>query len=444
MKLLFVIPEYLPDCGGGIITFYKFILPQLVRQGHGVQVIVADARHVGAAERVIDGVTVSYLRREVHGRWLAAFARYEVIFPWLHQNLALAWSAWEVAQGGDGYEHVETTEWPLLFVPWVVNRQRAPCTVQLHGSHGQIMDRGAGGTSEICDGFVRMIEAALMKEAVAVQTNSQLNARVWAERLGRTVSVENPSFQLDPRGAVAAATLGRPLRGLVFGRLYPGKGAVALAEALAGPASGMTTIEWYGNDMTCGGGLTSNVLRARFPAVLDRALRHFPQITHDEVLAKMTGGAFVLIPSLSDVFNLTVAEAMAMRAIVVCSVYAGAIELIEHGVNGFRYDPLDAKSLASVLAEMSALTADQVTAMAERAAQTVANRLDPARSAERRAKFYAEVAALPLPAPIPDWLTEAVSGSAIAPDMREVLDRCGASELSAALLRRAPRFLSKS
>ena len=71
-------------------------------------------------------------------------------------------------------------------------------------------------------------------------------------------------------------------------------------------------------------------------------------------------------------------------------------------------------------------------------------RLDPARSAERRAKFYAEVAALPPPAPLQDWLTEAVSGSTLALDVRELLDRCGASELSAALLRRAPRFLSKS
>ena len=186
------------------------------------------------------------------------------------------------------------------------------------------------------------------------------------------------------------------------------------------------------------------MLRVRFPTVLDRALRHFPQITHDEVLAKLTGGAFVLIPSLSDVFNLTVAEAMAMRAIVVCSEYAGAIELIEHGVNGFRYDPLAAGSLARVLAEMSAMSAAQVTAMAERAGETVAERLDPARSAERRVKFYAEVAALPPPAPMQDWLTEAVSGSNLALDVRELLDRCGASELSAALLRRAPRFLSKS
>ena len=409
-----------------------------------VHVLVADARHVGAAERVIDGVTVSYLQREVHGRWLALFARYEVVLPWLQQNLALAWAAWEAAQGGDGYDHVETTEWPLLFVPWVVNRHRAPCTVQLHGSHGQIMDRGAGGTSELCDGFVRMIEAALMKEAVAVQTNSQLNARVWADRLGRAVSVENPAFQLDHTRTAGVASLDRPLRGLVFGRLYPGKGALALAEALAGTAGGLATIEWYGNDMACGDGRTSEVLRARFPTVLDRALRHFPQIPHDAVLARMTGGAFVLIPSLSDVFNLTVAEAMAMQAIVVCSVYAGAIELIEHGVNGFRYDPLDAESLARVLVEMSAMTAEQVTAMAGRAAQTVADRLDPGRSAERRAKFYAEVAALPPLAPIPDWLTEAVSGSTLAPAVRELLDRCGASELSAALLRRAPRLFPKT
>ena len=443
MKLLFVTPEYLPDCGGGIITFYRFLLPELVRQGHAVEIVVADGRHIGEPDRTIDGVQVRYLERATHGRWLALFARYEVTFPWLQQNLALAWAAWETAKQGEGYDHVETTEWPLLFVPWVLHRQRAPCTVQLHGSHGQLTLDDPPGAATLDDAWVRLLECALLKEALAVQTNSHLNARVWTQRLGRPVSVEPPAFRLAQEILRGRATLARPLQGRVFARFYSGKGVFPLAESLAGAAGKAVTIEWFGNDTAHGAHSVSSELRARFPAVMDRTLRHRPQISHEEVLAQMTDGAFVLIPSLSDVFNLTAAEAMAMHAIVVCSEHAGACELIEDGVNGYRYDPLDVASLGGVVAKLSALSPEQVIAMADRAAQTVAEKLDPARSAERRAKFYAEVAALPALPPVCDWLLEPLSGSRLTPGPRDLLDRCGLSELAAAIVRRVPGLRGK-
>jgi glycosyltransferase involved in cell wall biosynthesis len=438
MKLLFVTPEYLPDNGGGIITFYRFVLPELVRQGHTVDVVVADGRHIGEAERSIAGVRVRYLDRATHGRWLERFARYAVVFPWLQENLALAWAAWETAREGEGYDHVETTDWPLMFVPWVLQRDRVPCTVQLHGSHGQIALGADAGKTALGDSWVRLIEGALLKEALAVQTNSHLNGQLWEQRLGRPVSVEHPAFQLAPEISRGKGTLSRPLTGRVFGRFNAGKGVFPLAEALSGEAGKAVTIEWFGNDTTYGASTIMSELRSRFPAATDRALRHFPQISHDEVLAKMTDGAFVLIPTLSDVFNLTLAEAMAMRALVVCSKYAGASELIEDGVNGYRYDPLDAGSLAGVLTRLAALSSEQVEAMAECGARTVAEKLDPARSVERRAKFYAQVAVLPKPSPVSAWLGEALSGSPQAAEPGGMLDRCGFSELTAAILRRAP------
>ncbi len=440
MKLLFVTPEYLPDSGGGIITFYRFLLPELVRQGHEVTALVADGRHIGDTDRTIDGVQVRYLDRVTHGRWLAQFARYAVVFPWLQEHLALAWAAWETTRKGEGWDHVEVTEWPLLFVPWVLHRHRAPCTVQLHGSHGQIALGEGHGTAFPEDEWVRLIECALLKEAVAVQTNSLLNARVWQERLGRVVSVENPAFRLAPAPPTGRGTLRLPLVGRVFGRFSAGKGALALAESLAALAGPALTVEWFGQDALHGAATISGALRERFPAVMDHTLRHHTPIPHDEVLTRMTDGAFVLIPTLSDVFTLTVAEAMAMRALVVCSKSAGASELIEDGVNGFLYDPLAPDDLARVLAQLEALSVEEAVAITEHGARTVATRLDPAASVARRVPHYARVAASPSPASLTAWLGEAVSGSAAGGDSRALLDRCGLSELTAAVLRRVPGF----
>jgi len=443
MKLLFITPEYLPDSGGGIITFYRFLLPEMVRQGHAVTVVVADGRHIGEAERMIDGVRVRYLEAAAHGRWLQRFARYTVVFPWLQENLALAWAAWESAGQGAGWDHVEVTEWPLLFIPWVLHRERVPSTVQLHGSHGQITLGDGTGTADFHDPWVRLIECALLREAPAVQTNSALNARFWEERLGRPVSVENPGFQVGSAPPAGSGKLRRPLLGRVFGRLNLGKGAFALAEALsAGTMSGVT-VEWFGNDTAYGTSTVAAALRARFPHVLEHTLRHHRQIPHDEVLARLTDGAFVLIPTLCDVFNLTAAEAMAMRAVVVCSRHAGACELIEDGVNGFLYDPLRSGDLARVLDRLAALSDAGIARMTDAAAQTVHDRLDPARSVARRIGFYADrTAAAPSP-PLSAWFGEAVSGSDAPCDPGALLDRCGFSELTAAVLRRAPAPFGK-
>jgi len=59
MKLLCLLPEYVTNAGGGIITFYRHFLPLLAAQGHQVRVIVGSGV---VAERsptpvVIDGVT---------------------------------------------------------------------------------------------------------------------------------------------------------------------------------------------------------------------------------------------------------------------------------------------------------------------------------------------------------------------------------------------------
>ena len=39
MKILFVLPEYLPRMGGGIITNFSSLMPWLARAGHEVSVI---------------------------------------------------------------------------------------------------------------------------------------------------------------------------------------------------------------------------------------------------------------------------------------------------------------------------------------------------------------------------------------------------------------------
>jgi glycosyltransferase involved in cell wall biosynthesis len=61
--------------------------------------------------------------------------------------------------------------------------------------------------------------------------------------------------------------------------------------------------------------------------------------------------AFIL-PSMEDVWGMVVPEAMAFGKAILCSKYANAKELLQHGVNGFIFDPRNPAELASYMAEI--------------------------------------------------------------------------------------------
>jgi len=132
MRLLFVIPEYPPHSGGGIVTFYGNLIPALAQRGHRIHVIVGSAFTSKLPGYETDGVKVEFLDQDVVDKHLSKFSRYNAL-PELQRHLAAAWTAWEQANKGEGFDLVETTDWGMLFVPWIVEADNPPNVVQLHG-----------------------------------------------------------------------------------------------------------------------------------------------------------------------------------------------------------------------------------------------------------------------------------------------------------------------
>jgi glycosyltransferase involved in cell wall biosynthesis len=56
-----------------------------------------------------------------------------------------------------------------------------------------------------------------------------------------------------------------------------------------------------------------------------------------------------VLPTLEDTWGMVVSEAMAFGKPVLCSMYAGAKELVQHGVNGFIFDPYHVNELAGYM-----------------------------------------------------------------------------------------------
>ena len=443
MKLLYILPEYLPDSGGGIISHYARILPGLAARGHEVMVLLASKDKLDQSDYEIDGVRVQPLKSKFLDQYANRFERWAGldIFYFL---LPVAWAAWAQAQEDFDYDVVEVTDWALLFLPWIAAEKRVPVVVSLHGSCGQVDWFGKGEPRSLDGDFVRLAEATALRWADVVHANSRANADFWQEKTGREIQVIPPAYggrdvayggglmaesgenkavlttddtdrhgwenrraaPGEPRLALSSqnpftselardcentsptrsasgpagaaeppitksgelgteekaesgklpvtsnalpATAPQALKGLVVGRLQNWKGAEVLCKALR--LAPEIEIEWAGGDTDWGssGKEASEYLAANYPDVFGKKLRWLGRLDRAEVAKKMQAAAFLVIPSLWDVFNLTVAEGMEAGLPVICSKAAGAEMLIEDGVSGFLFDPAKPEELANSL-----------------------------------------------------------------------------------------------
>jgi len=436
MKLLYVLPEYLPQTGGGLITFYRWLLPELVRGGHQVTVLVGSGVSGGDFEGEIEGVTVRYLSLDRFAALRSGFTAFEAL-PELRRHLAAARALWELAGGGAGFDLVETTDWGLLALPWLGATDRPPLVAQLHGSIGQIdlHDPQRGQGLQGC--IARLLESSALPCADELQTYSEANSAYWQAACGRAARVIHPAL------ALGAAGSGERSGGVVVGRIQKWKGAETLCAALGELGAAAPSIAWIGRDTVDGaaGGSYMRSLARRFPGVWGRALRPIGALPPSEVGERQRRAAFVVAPSTWDVFNFTIVEAMAAAAPVVVSTGAGASELVEDGRNGFTFPAGDASALAAALRRVVSQSAAERSAIGAAGRETVERELAPKRIAELRLARYEALLEKARSHSPPGWLRELVTPGAPG---AEGLDFLHQLPLSGILRHASRRALAKA
>ena len=442
MKLLFILPEYLPHPGGGIITFYRALLPQLVAEGHEVHVIVGSAMSAEANRNpiVIDGVKVESLDQQLRDKYHQQFQAYASM-PWLRRHLAAAWAIYEQAEKGDGYDMVEATDWGLLFIPWALQQQVA-LLVRMHGSIGQIDIHDPVAGEEAQGQLVRLIERQALSFANTVQTYSAANTLFWQQQTGRDVECLYPAWQpFAQTGEKAAATD----RGLVLGRLQRWKGPQVLCEALQILGNKAPMVEWMGRDSAFDNRqrTTGQYLAEKFPSIWQKRLLHCPPQAPEIAAAKQASAAFAVVPSSWDVFNFTCVEAMGQGVPVICSTGAGASSLIEDGVNGFVFESENPQALANAIARCTAMTQQQRNAMADAARATTSRELNPEKVAEQYLLAYeATIKKLPQAVAQDNWLRRACAPTEEKVDQLSFLDNLPLKDLMRYVWQRGKKKLS--
>ncbi len=409
MKFLFVIPEYPPGHAGGIATFYGSLLPELVRSGYQVSAIVGSPYISGGTSFEDAGVHVQYLEEGRVQKLLPRYSRYAAV-PSLRQYLATARAMWEQVDGGQAFDRVEVVDWGLLAAPWIAH-SKVPVLIRMHGSSGQISAYDKTLGQDGADQVIRLLEHGLFSSAAALSTYSRLNADYWHSATGRDVPVIPPPLRI-PRleGAVPARR-----SGFVAGRIQEWKGPHILSEALSILGERAPVVEWAGRSVPTPGSdqeYDTHLSRV-YPSVWGSRLKPIGQLVPSDVMRKQREAAFVIVPSLWDVFNLTIAEAMGQRAVVICSTGAGGVDLIRHGENGLVFQSGDAAELARMIEMACVMSADERSRLGNAARETVIETLNPEIIAHNVGK---ELEALTLANTVPELIKDAVAPIEGPPD----------------------------
>jgi glycosyltransferase involved in cell wall biosynthesis len=441
MKLLFILPEYPPYAAGGISTFYRYLLPELSRQGCQVHVIAGSAFTSTHSNYESSGVSVEFLETNRVYNNLAKFSRYSAI-PELQRHLAAAWAMWEQAQAGREYDLVETTDWGLLFAPWLASRESPPTIVQFHASIGQIDFYDPQFDNQLFGSFVRLLESSFLSLADELQTYSTANAQAWKQLINREVNYIPPAFQvaLNPHEFVKSTT------GLVVGRVQYWKGPTVLCEALKMLGDRTPQVEWIGRDTAYreSGSSMASYLKQAYPEVWGVKVQHREQLPPDEVHQLQAKAGFIIVPSIWDVFNYTCVEGMAQGKIVLCSQGAGACEVITDGINGLTFTANDSQSLAQCLDTLLSLSYDKRQQMGQAAQQTILSCFHPGRIAQHRIEAYKKLLQRGKLAARPNaWLLDAISPGPSIDNPFAFLNQLPLRTLSHHVLRRSFKKLVK-
>ena len=382
MKLLYILPEYLPDSGGGIITFYGQLLPALVDAGYTVKILVCNHQTLDKPSLILNGVEIEYLKSSYVEEARLGCRKFDKPTFWAF--LPLAWGAFAQAHCGEGYDIVEATDWLMLYMPWVVSERKARVVVSLHGSNGQV-DWFSNPDKNTPDGdWVRLAEVATLGLADAIHANSRSNAQFWETKIHKPIRVIPPILEFSEM----ASPVMRGSRGLVVGRLQNWKGAEVLCQALEEFSD--IEIEWVGSDTQWGNAETANeFLKKNYPSIFGSKLTWLGATDYKNTLNKMQTADFVVVPSTWDVFNLTAAEAMTLGSVVICSRNAGAEMLIEDGINGFLFDPAYPSQLADCIRKVTNLSFEEKKAIGRRAHTSVISKMGKASILDALKESYA-------------------------------------------------------
>jgi glycosyltransferase involved in cell wall biosynthesis len=432
LRLLVLAPEFPPTSGGGIVTFYRHLLPEYRRLGAQVTVLVGSAWHQPGGRWQHDGVDAVGLEADACRAELPRFAHLSAA-PDVMRHLAASYAMRAMARALGEFDLVEAGDWGLPGAAWALEGERVPCVVQAHGSAGQIAQHDPRPGAIVFESWLREVERRLFGRAAAVHCYAPANRDYWSRRVTTPVEYLPPAQPAAP-----AAAQDRDAGYLVLSRVQRWKGPAVLAEALA-LAGTAAPVHWVGRvveDPQEPGADMLASLRRRYPAQWGARIRHETTLPWEQAQRALRRAGALIVPSDWDAFNFTLVEGMAAGCPVIASTGAGASHLVEDGRNGLCFAAGNAAALADALERFESLAPRERAALGEAGRETVRAQLDPARVAAQRLVALRAIAAQPARVAVDDDLLDALRPRAAQSGAWGFLSQFPARALGREILRR--------
>src|SRR5689334_11073940 len=157
LRLLLLTPEFPPTSGGGIVTFYRHLLPEYRRLDAQVTVLVGSACHQPGGRWQYDGFDVVGLEAGAYQAELARFAHLAAASE-VMRHLAASYALYATARALGEFDVIEASDWGLPAAAWVLERDPVPCVVQAHGSAGQIAEHDPQPGAIVFESWLREVE----------------------------------------------------------------------------------------------------------------------------------------------------------------------------------------------------------------------------------------------------------------------------------------------
>jgi glycosyltransferase involved in cell wall biosynthesis len=219
-----------------------------------------------------------------------------------------------------------------------------------------IWDGTAPGTAYLGCPWRLWVRRVLARYVDAVITNSREGARYLRDILAIPESkvVRHP-YQVPERSALCSAdNLHMPSKAdlhpvfLFVGSIISRKGWRYLLEAVALLVK--SGIECFSVVLAGDGEQKDDLLRMAAALGLQKIVRVIGEVPYEELGGLFAASDVFVLPTLEDVWAVVVLEAMAFGKAVLCSLHAGASEMVQHGASGFLFDPRAPGELADYMA----------------------------------------------------------------------------------------------
>lgn len=417
MNILFILPEYYPHSGGGISTYYLHYIKALKAHCERIKVLMGSGYMHGNDKFMNDGIEIEYLQEDIYRRYLDKFTKFD-LFPEFKRNIAAAWAMHEQANEGNGFDMIECTDFGLGFIPWVISHNK-PVITRFHGSTGQISFHEENDTLQ--NNFVRQAELLLLSKCDVLISHSTANKLAWDAVLPKKTNHIFPVFQ--PGFEQPVSYTKRKQHGIVTARVQVWKGPLQLCESLENTNKNVLPIDWYGRDFSYGHHSSmSAYLKNAYPDVWGKTIIPHKALSPNEVKQVQKNARFGVVCSTWDMFNFTCTEFLAAGTPLVCSDGAGASELIQHGVNGFKYKADDIRALAECLETISNMDESSYLKMAQAGIDTIRSELSAEKIIPKNLQQYHAASAGFKPSAANEYLYRAYLPNDRQTGIAEILD----------------------